>query len=278
VYAPYDAIFAQQCLAQARIAYLWAKSNPCVFYTQPSDIGTGRYGDEHLSDEFQWAAWELFLSTGEDHFQRDASDCSDVSYDTPNWQSVATLGQVSLALENSEAQAICHIRTLADKLLEIQAKNAYHCSLYGKDFVWGSNAVIANQGMIMLVAQELFPIECKYQIGATHLLNYLLGMNPLERSFITGIGHCSPMQPHHRISAADGITDPVPGFLVGGPNAGKHDQRSGMIYKTDSPALCYIDEQAAYASNEVAINWNAPATFLALGLSCLEPKSECHTR
>ena len=28
------------------------------------------------------------------------------------------------------------------------------------------------------------------------------------------------------------------------------------------PAKMYIDDQAAYAANEVAINWNAPLVFL----------------
>lgn len=31
------------------------------------------------------------------------------------------------------------------------------------------------------------------------------------------------------------------------------------------PAKMYIDEEASYASNEVAINWNAPLVFLLAG-------------
>jgi endoglucanase len=32
------------------------------------------------------------------------------------------------------------------------------------------------------------------------------------------------------------------------------------------PAKMYLDEQASYATNEVAINWNAPLVFLLAGL------------
>ncbi|MGH9560561.1 MAG: glycoside hydrolase family 9 protein [Terracidiphilus sp.] len=31
------------------------------------------------------------------------------------------------------------------------------------------------------------------------------------------------------------------------------------------PARDYVDEQASYASNEVAINWQAPLVFLLAG-------------
>jgi len=31
------------------------------------------------------------------------------------------------------------------------------------------------------------------------------------------------------------------------------------------PAKMYLDEEASYASNEVAINWNAPLVFLLAG-------------
>ena len=32
------------------------------------------------------------------------------------------------------------------------------------------------------------------------------------------------------------------------------------------PAKMYLDDQEAYAANEVAINWNAPLVFLIAGV------------
>lgn len=29
--------------------------------------------------------------------------------------------------------------------------------------------------------------------------------------------------------------------------------------------MCYVDDQESYASNEIAINWNAPLVFLLAG-------------
>lgn len=68
----------------------------------------------------------------------------------------------------------------------------------------------------------------------------------------------SPLHPHHRISEADGVTLPVPGMVAGGPNPGQQD---GCDYPSDFPATSYSDTHCSYASNEVAINWNAPVAY-----------------
>jgi endoglucanase len=65
------------------------------------------------------------------------------------------------------------------------------------------------------------------------------------------------MHPHQRLSAADGITDPLPGFLIGGPNRGQQDKEYVPEYPSSIPDESYMDHEGSYASNEVAINWNA---------------------
>ena len=44
------------------------------------------------------------------------------------------------------------------------------------------------------------------------------------------------MHPHHRPSEADGIDDPVPGLLSGGPNPGMQDK---CQYPSAEPELAY---------------------------------------
>jgi MYXO-CTERM domain-containing protein len=66
---------------------------------------------------------------------------------------------------------------------------------------------------------------------------------------VTGVGLEPPLTPHHRPSAADGVKDPFPGLLVGG----------------GSKVANWVDEQANYEVNEVAINWNASLVY-ALGV------------
>jgi hypothetical protein len=53
---------------------------------------------------------------------------------------------------------------------------------------------------------------------------------------------------------------------VGGPNNSREDETScasnGVEYPSTIPALSWVDAECSYASNEVAINWNAPLVAL----------------
>jgi hypothetical protein len=71
---------------------------------------------------------------------------------------------------------------------------------------------------------------------------------------------------HHRPSDSDGIPQPVPGFVAGGPNSRKED---GERYPFSEPAKCYVDVLGSYASNEVCINWNSPMTALFAGIDAV---------
>ena len=85
------------------------------------------------------------------------------------------------------------------------------------------------------------------------------GRNPTGYSFVTGFGINSPRFIHHRPSEADGIADPVPGWLAGGPQNGHQD---GCQYSSDLPATSYLDDWCSYSTNEITINWNAPLVYV----------------
>ncbi len=125
-----------------------------------------------------------------------------------------------------------------------------------QDFMWGSNAeACIGEGIALLFAYKLTGNEA-YLTNALRNADYILGRNATGYCFVTGFGQKSPMHPHHRVSASDGIEAPVPGLLVGGVNMGKQDAAQ-VTYTTDVPELCYMDVEESYASNEIAINWNA---------------------
>jgi endoglucanase len=69
------------------------------------------------------------------------------------------------------------------------------------------------------------------------------------------------------------VDAPVPGFIVGGPNPGRQDQaHCPARYASSQPALSYLDHGCSYASNEVAINWNAPLVYVSAAIQALTPK------
>src|SRR5690606_22975869 len=132
--------------------------------------------------------------------------------------------------------------------------------MQGSDYYWGSNSVAANKGMLLSIAERLTGRK-EFREATIQVLDYILGRNPLGVCFVTGFGERSPMHPHHRVSLADGILEPVPGMLVGGPNPDKQDGCPG--YPDQGPAMSWSDSWCSYASNGVTINWNAPLTFVA---------------
>ena len=134
--------------------------------------------------------------------------------------------------------------------------------------MWGSNAVAANQGILMLQAFRMTK-DKKYLEGALSNLDYILGRNATGYSFVTGLGDKTPMHIHHRPSEADGIVEPVPGLLAGGPNPGMQDR---CKYSSSVADEAYVDDVCSYASNEIAINWNAPLVYLSGAIEALELK------
>jgi endoglucanase len=160
---------------------------------------------------------------------------------------------------------------LADGYLGKIGTNAFH-TVIGEsrgDFIWGSNSVAANEGMLLVYAW-LQSKDRKYLGPALANLDYLLGMNATGYCFITGIGTHSTLHPHHRPSIADGIDPPVPGLMAGGPNPGQQDHQH---YEFSEPETSYTDQGGAYASNEIAINWNAPLVYLSGAMEALQQEA-----
>jgi endoglucanase len=129
-------------------------------------------------------------------------------------------------------------------------------------FEWGSNSDILNQAMILCIAHRLSAEE-KYLHGAEQIIDYIFGKNATGYCYLTGFGAKKVMFPHHRPSGADGIDQPVPGFIIGGPNNDRQDSHE-VTYTSETPAKSYMDVQASFASNEVCINWNAPALCIGI--------------
>lgn len=257
--------FSQELLTAARQAYTWAQNNPEIYYNQPSDVYTGAYGDGYVGDEFQWAATELFITTQEDAFLN-AMNLNQITNGIPTWNSTAPLALISLAYHKNMVENELNFSTVENKLL--QTANALTNTLQNSpmqtamgndnDFTWGSNGQAGNQLMILLRAYDLTQ-NPDYLDAAYIGVDYLLGRNATGYSFITGYGDKKSLNPHHRISKSDAITQPVPGMVVGGPNPGQQDNCTG--YPNNYPATSYSDTWCSYASNEVTINWNAPFAY-----------------
>jgi endoglucanase len=273
---------ADSCLRASEKAWMWAKANPEIQYDQNTlnkqfdpDINTGAYGDRNFSDEFVWASAELFISTGKKEYLQAGNLFKDKRIIVPSWSQVKLLGFYSLIRFEHKlpfiTDEISDLKKLivmkADSLVTKADASAYQTvmGLSAKDFIWGSNSVAANQGILLLQAFRITKEKRFLKYGLFNL-DYLLGRNVTGYSFITGFGKKTPMHIHHRPSESDGIADPVPGLLAGGPNPGMQDK---CHYPSSIPDEAYVDNVCSYASNEVAINWNAPLVYLAGAVEAL---------
>lgn len=247
----------------------WAKANPRVQYQQPADINTGAYGDATFADEFAWAAAELFLQTGQQSYLAEFFANTEEP-GVPWWGGVAALGYISLATHGEGAMGATDYARVTDALIGtgdylrgIANASAYGVTLTTTDFVWGSNSGGMNQAMMLLQAYRVSG-DASYYNAAYQMLDYVLGRNATDYSFVTGFGSKSPIDIHHRQSVADDIEAPVPGFLVGGPHSGQQDKCAG--YPSNLPAKSYVDTWCSYSTNEVTINWNAPLVYVTAAL------------
>ena len=263
---------ADSCLMAAKVAWQWSQKNPAILYKQSKDISTGEYKDNEIDDEWFWAATELYLATRDEVYGA-TIDLAQTKFSLPQWGRVNTLGLYSIVTDEKQSGkklngkvASKKLVQLADQFLRNYERSAYRISI--EKFPWGSNSELANQGMVLMHAY-LITKEQKYLKAADACVGYLLGANPLQRSFVTGFGKQTPLHIHERRSVADGITAPVPGLLVGGPTKQARHDCGEKNYKSDFPALSYLDMECSFATNEIAINWNAAAAFLVLGLDAI---------
>ena len=260
--------FALQAASAAVRAYEWAAKNSTAFYRQmmmnrnfEPKVNTGEYGDGNATDERFWAATQLYLLYGDEAFLNDAKANMPKQFNPPVWGEVSGLGVYAwLSADNSEMRATCArmIGEYAEGISQ-QVKTSNFQTPVGdnpRDFGWGCLAEkFCAPAVSLLFATKATGKD--FNADALRCVDYLLGRNALGYCYVTGFGQHSPMNPHHRPSASDGIDEPFPGMLVGGPNPGQPDKGQGLTYLSSAPDESYLDNMGSYASNEIAINWNA---------------------
>ena len=141
----------------------------------------------------------------------------------------------------------------------------------GHCYPWGSNSTLLNRAILLALASD-FTGEARYRAGVVDVMDYLLGRNPLDQSFISGWGARPLLNPHHRFwahSLDPSLPPPPPGVLSGGPNSTSlsRDPVGPNLAGHCAPMACWRDDIRGFSMNEVAINWNAPLVWVASWLA-----------
>jgi endoglucanase len=268
-FAPYDANYARTCLDAATKSYAFLKSNPSDKRPNQKAFSTGRY-DTTDADDRLWAAAEMWETTSEEQYLKDFEErvvvafnyrvqgeaqSSDGKVDEDwDWGNVRNLGMFTYLLSKKQGknQAILEdVRrdtlAIADAIVAKAKSDVYGRGLGGR-YYWGCNGTVARQVINLQVANRVSPNPA-YVDTALDAVAHIFSRNHYGRSYVTGLGHLPPMNPHDRRSGADNIKDPWPGYIVGGGHN----------------ATNWQDVQDDYRTNEIALNWQAALVYALAG-------------
>lgn len=269
IFRQYDEEYSGLLLNASEQAWNYLISNPNIFpiggFTNPPGTGTGQYGDGNDKDERLWAAIELLKTTGKqeysNYFDLFVQDYFNNSF---GWNDVKSLALLSYMFENQYLnrdvlnELEISLISRSQEILQKANSNGFSVPLSANEYNWGNNSTILNRCLMLYSAYKITSNE-SYLIQIQNSLNYIFGCNGHNKSFVTGCGANYPMHIHHRQSEADNIEEPVPGLIAGGPDRYLSDPVLKARFNSNTPpAMCYTDEFGSYASNEIAINWNAP--------------------
>jgi endoglucanase len=274
VFAPYDKTYADKLLNVAKTAYAAALAHPSMYAPDSDSTGGGAYGDSNVTDEFYWAAAELYITTGDKQYATAVTSSpvhkADVFAAPFDWQSTAALGRLDLAsVDNKLADRDRVRQSVVDgaerylKTMDGQAYGQPYAPNSGYD--WGSNAMILNNLAVVATAFDLTG-KAKYRDGVLSGMDYILGRNALNQSYVTGYGEKASKNQHSRWYAHEldqKLPNPPRGTLAGGPNSQLNDEVAGNALKGCKPQLCYMDDIMSYSTNELTINWNASLAWVS---------------
>ena len=275
IYSAYDKEFAGQLFAAAELSYKWLEEHPeFIGFANPEGCNTGLYEEDADVDNRFWAAAELYNATGDKKYYRDMKGLlgADFSVTALGYGSVGGLGALAYLLgeNNRDTDLYRYLKNSfinrAEYFKIVVDESGYSAAMNPGNFIWGSNMEILKHAMVFVIADYLEKGE-RFAPYASAQLDYLMGVNAVGYSYVTGCGENAYKNPHLRPAAVDGIEESIPGMVSGGPN--RHPVEPGIeefIPKGTPPMKCYVDRVECYSLNEITIYWNSPAVFLLAGL------------
>jgi endoglucanase len=178
---------------------------------------------------------------------------------TFDWGDVKNLGMFTYLMSKSKDRSDSLVQVIRKDLvfiadsLSAQGRRDVFGRTLGRKYWWGCNGALARQTLILYMANRVSP-DKKYIDAAVDITDHLFGRNIYGRSYVTGLGHLPPLNPHDRRSGGDGVEPPWPGYLVGGGES----------------ATDWHDEERDFRTSEICINWQAALVYTLTWISELQ--------
>ncbi len=252
VFKSTDPYFSNQCLRHAKelfnFAYTYQGISPNVAF----------YGSSSYLDDLGWAGVWLYLATNDRYYLEKAEEC----ILSPNF---SIGGFHTHCWDDVRYGAVLKLAQITGRSVYIEAveRNLDWWAGGGAPYTAGGLVAFDGWGNLRYVSAAAFLAflwsDCNlgtiskkqhYRNFAESQINYILGDNPNNMSYIVGFGENYPQHPHHRTAHSSWLsmidvpsthTHIAYGLLVGGPNTSDD----------------YVDDVRRYEQTEGGIDYNA---------------------
>lgn len=264
--------YAIKCLLAAEEGWRYLAAHGMTLEVSPDDATGSR---EYLNPDGDgvyrfWAATELALATGKPVYRQYLlAHYRQIPVASFSWRNPAMLAITDYLARNPQDDPISawfrpRVIQAADALLSesrrARANNPLATSV--TRFEDGASAQLSEQAATLLAAYRLTR-DPAYLTAAVGNVDFLLGLNPLSQTFVSGLGARAVQHPCHPWMKTAKAT--MPGLVVAGPNAADRDGKT----PADSGALSYRDDVDACDSNAPSLLYNASFAYI-LGALNLE--------
>ncbi|MBN1313318.1 MAG: glycoside hydrolase family 9 protein, partial [Anaerolineae bacterium] len=273
VFETTDAGYANTLTTHAGQLFSFA-DNYRGYYSDCITDAQGTYNSTYgnYMDELAWAAIWLYRATGDSAYLTKAQTYySQMGYEsqsttpvytwTQGWNDKAYGVYVLMAQLTGEQQ----YEDDAQRWLDYWALGSGRHTPAGLIVVdgsgWGTLRYAANTAFVSLVYADHLgssdPLYARYHDFAKSQIDYALGDNPLNRSFVVGYGNNPPINPHHR-TAHGSWENASP---TGAPTDNRHVLYGALVGGPKSTSdTDYQDSRDDFVANEVATDYNAGFT------------------
>ncbi|MBB3698905.1 glycoside hydrolase family 9 protein [Flammeovirga yaeyamensis] len=121
---------------------------------------------------------------------------------------------------------------------------------------WGSLRHSSNTALVAFIYSDRVATtpekKAKYHDFAVNQINYALGDNPINRSFMVGYGNNPAYNPHHRSAHGAWANN-----LLNNPIDPSHTLYGALVGGPGEPNDQFVDDRSDYVANEVACDYNA---------------------
>ena len=274
----HDEAYALKCLAAAEDLYRMGKEQEG--FQQGNSFGAPyRYNEDTWTDDMEWAATELYRSTGKKEYLNDAKKYA-IATNTLSWiekdttshyqrypfMNIAHYALYDLVDDDFKKNLASYYKTGIERTLVRANKNAFD---HGVPFIWCSNNLTTDL-ILQVLLYERMTGDQQYHSYALAMRDWLLGRNPWGTSMFMNIPRKGEFPVDVHTSTWALTKKEVPGGLVDGPiYTSIFNKLLGLkLNEPDEFApfqnsyVVYHDDIGNYATNEPTMDGTACAIML----------------